>query len=114
MSVSTPSRMEQVKALFERYGRLAVVLHFSIWFVSIALLSTLTHFGLTTRFGGLDAAVVPGAAWLEARLGTVGLALAGGYAANQLLKVPRIALTLALTPMIARRLGVPPAAGRAG
>ena len=105
------TRMDRMKALFEAYGRLAVVLHFTVWFACIGLCTALVHLGLgATLPGVLESAAVPGAAWMADHLGAFGLALTGGYAITQLLKLPRIALTLALTPVLARRLGQAPAA----
>ncbi len=98
------SRIDRLKALIEEFGTFAVIFHFAVWFISIAVCTTVAHLGLSADFGaGLDPGTLPGAAWLEARLGTFGLALAAGYGVTQLLKIPRIAVTLALTPILARR-----------
>ena len=98
------SRLDRMKALIEEYGTFAVIFHFTVWFISIAVCTAVAHLGLTADFApGLDPGALPGAAWLEARLGTFGLALAAGYGVTQLLKIPRIAVTLAFTPLLARR-----------
>ncbi len=103
------SRVDRLKALIEQYGKFALVLHFVVYFLSIGVFTLLAHFGLGQAYAAdLDPTAVPGAGWLQAQLGTFGLALAAGYGVTQLLKIPRFALTLALTPLLARRLGYAP------
>jgi hypothetical protein len=100
------TRMDRLKRLVEEYGRLAVILHFAVWFACIGLGTTLVHLGFGDSVRAtLEEAAVPGARWMSDNLGTFGISLTGGYAITQLLKFPRIALTLALTPILARRLG---------
>jgi uncharacterized membrane protein len=100
------SRMERLKALIEQYGRLAIVLHFAVWIACVGLFTAVFHLGFGGDLpGALAEADVPGTAWLAEHLGAFGFALTAGYAVTQVLKLPRIALTLALTPILARRFG---------
>lgn len=100
------TRMDRLKRLVEEYGRLAIVFHFAVWFGCIGLMTVLLHLGFGESLPAtLEEASVPGAQWMAEHLGAFGISLTGGYALTQLLKIPRIALTLALTPILARRLG---------
>lgn len=107
----TPTgRMDRMRALMEQYGRLAIFLHLVVWFACTGFFAAVAHFGLDALPGGVDAAVIPGAAWLEEKLGATGMALGLGYGATQVLKFPRFALTAFLTPLVARWIGRAPAA----
>lgn len=99
------NRVEQLKGLVARYGRLAIYLHFGVYLLCLCGATAAIHLGAGTLFPGLDELDLAGAAWLAERWGAFGLSLAGGYACTQLLKLPRIALTLAFTPVLARWLG---------
>jgi len=95
--------MDKLKALMERYGKVAIYLHFGVYLACLCLSTAAIHLGAGSLFDlDLDLA---GAAWLAERWGAFGVSVAGGYACTQLLKLPRIALTLGFTPILARWLG---------
>ncbi len=79
---------EKLKHLLEQYGKLALVIWFGIFGLSIATFSALLSFGIE----------------VEGAAGATGT-LAGAYLATQLIKPIRIAATLALTPLAASWLG---------
>ena len=96
----------KVEAMLERYGSAAFVAWFSIFFSSIALFYVLLEVG--TDVTGLIETVVgwwggDPSGWTDASAGAGQLALA--YAATQLVKPLRIALFVALTPLLARFMG---------
>ena len=98
-----PSKFE---AMLERYGSAAFVAWFGIFFSSIALFYVLLEFG--TDVTGLIETVVgwwggDPSGWTDASAGAGQLALA--YLATQLVKPIRIAMFLALTPVVARFMG---------
>lgn len=89
--------MKNWRARLERYGKLGLVVWFSIFALSIATFTALVS-------GGVDWP------WLEQHTGQLG-PLAAGYVITKLLTIPRAALTLSVTPLIARRLGRPESPG---
>ena len=98
-----PSKFE---AMLERYGSAAFVAWFGIFFSSIALFYVLLEVG--TDVTGLIETVVgwwggDPSGWTDASAGAGQLALA--YLATQLVKPIRIALFVALTPVVARFMG---------
>ena len=80
----------RLKALMKRYGGLAVAIHLSIFWVTWVAFAGLIAAGFDLGAG--------------AGAGLVGL-FAAAYVPTQLTKPPRVLLTLALTPAVARRLG---------
>lgn len=120
MSAPAPRR-PGLRETMERYGTVAAVVWFSIFFGSVALFAGAIHLGLDVdgfvrRVAGLFGA--DGAAWASATAGGGKLALA--YLATQAIKPLRIALFLVATPVAARLWGrapappVPPADGPSG
>lgn len=81
---------ERFKELLARYGPLAVAIHLSIFFTTWAAFTAAIAAGFDVGAGG-------GA-------GLLGLA-AAAYVPTQVTKPPRVLLTLALTPAVAKRLG---------
>lgn len=81
----------RVKDLFQRYGWVALGVWYTIFLSTIALTALLVRFGVPLHFFG--DAVASGGPWVV------------GYAVAKLLMAPRAALTFALTPVVARRLG---------
>lgn len=83
--------MKDWRARLERYGKLGLVVWFSIFATSIAIFTLLVKVGVDWP-------------WLTQHTGDLG-PLAAGYVITKLLTIPRAALTLSVTPVIARRLG---------
>jgi hypothetical protein len=90
-TVEAPTWRERFKDQIRRYGKLVVVIHLSIFFVTWA------GFAFAISAGFQVGASASGAGFL-------GL-MAAAYLPTQLTKPPRVLLTLALTPAVARRLG---------
>jgi hypothetical protein len=86
-------------------GRLGLIVYLSTTCVSMVSFLCLLHFGLGERL-----------AWLDEHLPDGSGTIVGAYALTKLIQVPRIAFTVAFTPMLARWLGreTPPRAGTAG
>jgi hypothetical protein len=82
-----PSLKERLKVLVEEYGTVAIVVHFSLFFLSMAAFAVLIHLGFQVEGAGGAASTFGGA-----------------YLASQAIKPLRFALTLALTPVIGRRV----------
>lgn len=91
---------ERSQALMERYGPIALGVHFALFF------SVVFGAWLGIRMGldlGSEAPAEGGlGGWL---LATFGLELGLAYAVSQALKPVRLLLVLALTPMVARWTG---------
>ena len=83
--------MKDWRAKLERYGKLGLVVWFSIFACSIGLFTLLIKVGVDWP-------------WLTQHTGELG-PLAAGDVITKLLTIPRAALTLSVTPIIARRLG---------
>ncbi len=99
-----PSKFE---AMLERYGTAAFVTWFGIFFSSIGLFYVLLEVG--TDVNALVETVVgwwggDPSAWTDASAGAGQLALA--YLATQVVKPVRIALFVALTPIVGRFMGI--------
>jgi len=115
-SAAPPSRMQKLLAL----GKLGAVVHFVCYLLCIAIFTLLIELGFRDP-------IMAGLAWLEgfarAHLGTwladklaaasdggmtlFGMSLAtlgGAVVATKVLSIPRMMLTAAITPAIARRL----------
>ncbi len=80
-----PPLMERLQDFITRYGMLAIVVHWTIFGLCLVGFMLLIRAGFN----------VTGAA------GTAGT-FAGAYAACQVIKIPRFAVTFALTPLIDR------------
>ncbi len=87
-----PSRGEQIKRLIEQYGKIAIVVHFSIMFLCIG------GFAIAMRMG-LDLENTEMFSGKLGSMGTLGLA----YAATKILQPIRIPITVVLTPIVAKK-----------
>lgn len=108
-----PGVAARVMELAEKYGPLALVVWFAVFFANIGLVALLLEVGLQT-------------AWMEARLGEAtpwlterlvawgvespwllahGVTIAAAYLVTKALMPARVALVAALLPWIARRRG---------
>lgn len=85
------ARITELRAQVQRYGALGLAVWFGVFFVSIGLFSALVAFGVEWP-------------WLTEKTGALG-PLAAGYLLTKLLTLPRAALVVAITPVVARRLG---------
>jgi hypothetical protein len=83
--VQKPSTRERLEALLKQYGATAAVVYFSLFFLVIAAFAAAIHFGFKPQTATGVSGTLLGA-WLAAK-------------ATQL---PRIAATLALTPIVAK------------
>ena len=91
---------ERTQALMERYGPIALAVHFALFFSVVGGAWLAIRMGLDL---GSDAPAKEGlGGWL---LATFGLELGLAYAVAQALKPVRLVLVLALTPMVARWTG---------
>ena len=81
-------------AEIKRYGALGLGVWFGIFFLSIGLFWSLLRLGVR----------IP---WLEGAGGDAST-LVAAYLATKLLTIPRAVLTLAVTPVLAKRLGKAP------
>jgi hypothetical protein len=81
------------KARLEQYGKLGIGIHFGIFFLTLGTFAGMLKLGLQDS--------IP---WLASHAGD-GATLAAAYVLTQVVKVPRLAATLAITPIVARRLG---------
>ena len=75
-------------------GTIGLVVHFSVFFTCIGLMA------VGIRYGLLE--LIP---WLAERLPADATTLVGAYALSKVLTIPRLALTCAVTPVVARVLG---------
>lgn len=91
------------KNLMELYGRLGIFIYVGLCLVTFGVSFLLLRAGLQDV---LPASVL---AWLP----TDGTTFVGAYALYKALQIPRIAVALAITPVIARWLGRVPAATEA-
>ncbi|MFZ5475588.1 MAG: FAM210A/B-like domain-containing protein [Myxococcota bacterium] len=91
--MTTAATRPSWKQRLEQYGKLGFVVYFSIFFLTIGLFAAMLKLGFAER--------IP---WLASHAGD-GATLVAAYALTKLVQVPRIALTLAITPVIARRMG---------
>ena len=78
----------------EVYGRLGIYVYIVIWLTTIAAFAVLIEMGLTQR--------IP---WLAEHAAGGGATLVVAWALAKVLQIPRIALTLAVTPVIAKWIG---------
>jgi apolipoprotein N-acyltransferase len=82
------------KAEIQRYGALGLAVWFSIFFLSIGVFWSLLRLGVRLP-------------WLDGVGGDASTLLAA-YLATKVLMVPRAILTLAVTPVLAKKLGKAP------
>jgi hypothetical protein len=88
-----------LRGQLESYGRLGLGVYFTLWAVNVAVFFVVLRLGLQDR--------VP---WVAEHIGTDGATLVGAWALGKLMMVPRIALAVAITPIVARWMGrTPPA-----
>ena len=80
-----PSLKERFQTLLTEYGPLALVVHYALFFLSMGVFALLIRSGFQ----------VEGAAGSASTWG-------GAYIASQVIKIPRLAATFALTPLLAR------------
>ncbi|WP_375769923.1 hypothetical protein NR798_03270 [Archangium gephyra] len=80
-----PKLMERLQAFILRYGALALVVHYAIFGLCLAGFMLLINAGFQVK-GAVGAASTFG----------------GAYLACQVIKIPRFALTFALTPVLDR------------
>jgi hypothetical protein len=76
---------------------------------SLGMLGLVVHYiCLATFVGlvalGLDMGLAERVPWVAERVGTAGIWI-GAYGLAKVLTIPRIALTVAITPFVARRIG---------
>lgn len=91
--------MKTWKQQLEQYGRLGLIVHFSIFGLTLIAMGALLKLGLAAELPYLKDHP-------EAQSGATIIA---AYALTQLLKLPRLLLTLSLTPLIAKYTGKSPA-----
>lgn len=94
-----PSRLKRWQAELMRYGWVGLGIHYLGFGVTIGTFYAVLSAGLQDR--------IP---WLADRVGEDTALLAGSYALTKALTLPRLAVTLAVTPPVARWLGKAPAA----
>lgn len=103
--------MSQVRDLFQKYGRVAVGVHLTVYAASFAGLymaakskvdveSILVHYGLLHE----REAGQPPEGWLQKTLAGGGSAVVLAFICNKALMPIRAPITLGLTPMVARAL----------
>ena len=80
----------KVQNLFSEYGRTAIIVYFTIFFLTLFAFWTLLTVGVDIRTWSYFSSL--------GEIGAIGLA----YAATKITQPIRIALTLVLTPVIAR------------
>jgi hypothetical protein len=85
--------MSTWKQRLEQYGKLGIGIYFGIFFLTLGGFTAMLKLGLTES--------IP---WLATHAGD-GATLVAAYALTKLVQVPRLAATLAITPVVARRLG---------
>lgn len=90
MTVAATAWKERLAAL----GTVGLVVHFSIFGLCIAAMAAGIRYGLLE--------LVP---WLAERLPNGATTFVGAYALTKVLTIPRLALTCAVTPLVARLLG---------
>ena len=83
--------MQKLKQTIEEYGRIVIMLYFGIFFLSFCFFWCALTFGVDIKSWS----------WFSGDFGDIGGA-ALAYAATKILQPVRIALTLALTPILAR------------
>ena len=91
------------KALLELYGRLALGVYVVLCAVSFVACFLLLRAGMHE--------LLPG--WMVEKLPATGTSAIGAYALYKVLMLPRVALALVITPVIARWVGRAPAPGAA-
>lgn len=89
----------------EAYGWYAVAVHISVQVLSITTFTLLIHAGVASQVE-----------WMASRLpeesaGSWLVSLGAGYVLSKALFVPRVGLTLVLTPLVARVFGHIPGEG---
>lgn len=102
---------QRIKDLVAAYGRLAIIVHFSVLAATILAFTIAIEVGLADR--------VP---WMAERLATTepggsfgahGVALGSAYVLSKLMMFPRLAVTVAITTVLGRMLGRGPARAEA-
>lgn len=111
MSPPPPSLATRVKDLVEKYGPLALVVWFGVFFANVALVALLLETGMRTPW--MEACLVDATPWLSEKLVGLGIespwvlahgvTIAGAYLVAKALMPVRIALVAALLPWVARR-----------
>jgi hypothetical protein len=89
----------RLKQLMDMYGRLAVGVYIAIYALTLAGFFLLLRAGLQHHLPD----------WLTTVLPAEGTTFVGAWAMAKVLQIPRIALALAVTPLVARLLGRVPA-----
>jgi hypothetical protein len=90
----------KLKNLMELYGRLGITIYVVLCLLTFGLAFMLLRFGLQDQLP----------AWILEYLPADGTTFLGAYALYKAMQVPRIAVAVLVTPIIARWLGQVPAA----